>query len=216
MKKKLYVILGDVISSRRISNRDVFRIKLEEACNKINIQHANDIFANFKILKGIDEIGGVLLNMSKCYEIINTIFEHLHPNSMRFALTFDYIDAAIETGDISKMSGPAFHKAADIIDTLKKSKLLFDMSVGNKEINRAISGQINLILLFKRNWSVKQYKVFVKYKELGNQLEVAKNFGITRQAVSKTLNRLMWKEIAHIERNLNFLLNDYTKNHKIS
>jgi len=211
MKQKLYVILGDVISSRRIAEREKFQKKLEETCRYINAIYSSDIYAGFKILKGIDEIGVVLSSMSKSYEVINVLLEKLHPNLMRFVLVFDYIDTALETKDIAKMDGPAFHKASDLMHTLKKSKLMFDMSVGDKVVDTTISGQINLILLLKRNWSVKQHQIVKEYEKAKNQYEAAKNLGITQQAVSKTLKRSMWKELKSIEENLNYILSEYTQ-----
>ena len=211
MKQKLYVILGDVISSRRIRDREGFQHKLETILENINDTYAEDIFADFKIIKGIDEIGCVLSTMSNGYRIINAISEQLHPDSMRYVMVFDYIDAGIKTRDISKMDGPAFHKASDIISTLKKSKLMFDMSVSDKMIDTAISGQINLILLTKKNWSSNQIQIVKEYKSTNNQDEVAKNLGISQQAVSKTLNRIMWKQIFGIEEKLNNIIEDYTQ-----
>ena len=208
MKEKFYVLLGDVISSRRISDRDKFQNKFEEILKKINTAYVEDIVADFKILKGIDEFGGVLSTMSNIYKIINEISEQLHPNMTRFVLIFDYIDAGMETFDISKMDGPAFHKASDTMSTLKKSKLMFEMSVSDKIIDTAITGQINLILLTKKNWSLKQHQIVREYKSTNNQKDVAKKLGVTQQAVSKTLNKVMWKEIFLIEEKLNYIIND--------
>lgn len=211
MKRKFYVLLGDVISSRRISDRERFQNQFEEILEKINATYVEDIFADFKILKGIDEIGGVLSTMSNIYKIINEMLEQLHPNLIRFVLIFDYIDTGMESFDISKMDGPAFHKASDTMNTLKKSKLLFEMSVSDKMIDTAIIGQINLILLTKKNWSLKQHQIVREYKSTHNQDDVAKKLGITQQAVSKTLNKVMWKEIFLIEEKLNYIIADYSQ-----
>lgn len=211
MKQKLYVILGDVISSSLISDRENFQKGFEETCNEINIKYTKDMYADFKILKGIDEIGGVLLTMSNSYEIITNILERLYPNLMRFVLVLDYIDTSVETRNVTKMDGPAFHKASDIMSTLKKSKLMFDMYVGDKVIDTAIAGQINLILLLKKNWSARQHQIVREYKIGKNQYDVAKNLGITQQAVSKTLNLSRWKEIKNIEDKLDYILHNYSQ-----
>lgn len=209
MKQKLYVLLGDVISSSPIRNREDVQNKLVRTCEKINTTYAKDIYAKFKILKGADEIGGVLLTIANNYNIITTISEHLYPNLIRFVLVFDYVDTALRTRDVAKMDGPAFHKASDLMTALKKSKLMFDMCVGDKVIDACIVGQINLILLLKKNWSARQRDIVEKYKKAKNQYEVAQKLGITQQAVSKTLNRLMWKEINIIEKKLNTILSEY-------
>lgn len=211
MKQKLYVLLGDVMSSRRISNREGFRKKIEEILEKTNDIYNKDIFTGFKILKGIDEIGGVLSNISNSYNMINAISEQLYPDRIRFVLVCDYIDTGLETMDVSKMDGPAFHRASDIMNSLKKSKLMFEMSVSDKMKDTAIAGQINLILLIKKNWSMKQHQIVKEYKNTNNQDDVAKNLGISQQAVSKTLSRIMWKEIIGIEEKLNYIINDYVQ-----
>lgn len=206
MPKKLYVMSGDVVSSRRIKNKELFQKRLEKICDYVNRDYSANLYAEFKILKGIDEIEGVLLNISKMYEIISLILEQLYPYSMRFAFVFDSIDTAIETRDASRMDGPAFHKVSDILKNLKESKLIFAMSTGNDITDSLISGQINSILLLKKKWSANQYLIARKYKETNNQYEVAKELGITQQAVSKALTRSMWKEIRYIEEGLNKVL----------
>ncbi len=209
MKEKVCVVMGDVISSRMIKDREKFQKKLKEVCEDINTAYAGNIYANFKILKGIDEIEGVLFTVSGIYEIISAISEHLYPYSMRFVLVFDYVDTALDTGDVAKMDGPAFNRASDIMGRLKKSGLIFDMSAGDELMDGAIAGEINLIFLIKKYWSAKQHQITREYKKLGNQYEVAKKMGITQQAVSKTLSRCMWKEINIIEENLNHTLRGY-------
>ncbi len=209
MRQKLFVMLGDVISSRRIKDKESFQKKLDKACREINKAHADDIYAEFRILKGIDEIEGVLLNISKSYEIINSISEQLYPHSMRFVLSLDFIDTALEAHNVTKMDGPAFHKASDMIHGLKSSKLFFDMSAGNEVLDTAIAGEVNLIMLLKKNWSPRQHQIAKEYREKRNQDDVANTIGITQQSVSRTLTRSMWKEINHIEEKLNYVLNNY-------
>lgn len=209
MKQKFYVILGDVIQSRQIDDREHFQKTLEDACKKINNMYAESIYADFKILKGIDEIGGVLSSVSNIYKIITGILEDIYPNTIRFALVFDYIDTSLETRNVTKMDGAAFHKASEMIRELKMSKLMFDMSVEDEMLDIAITGQINLIFLLKKNWSATQHNIVREYEKIKKQSEVAEKLGITQQAVSKNLRQSMWKEIRTVEENINFLLQNY-------
>ena len=212
MKQKFYVILGDVIQSRQIDGREHFQKTLEDACKNINTMYAESIYADFKILKGIDEIGGVLSSVSNIYKIITRILEDIYPNTIRLALVFDYIDTSLETRNVTKMDGPAFHKASEMIRELKISKLMFDMSVEDKMIDIAITGQINLIFLLKKNWSATQHNIVREYEKIKKQSEVADKLGITQQAVSKNLKHSMWKEIRTVEEKINFLLQSYPQN----
>lgn len=211
MTQKLYVILGDVISSRKIDDRDGFRKNIERACQAVTSRYSEDIYTDFKILKGIDEFGGVLYSITNVYNIISTILNLLYPESVRFVLVLDYIDTGLETGDVARMDGPAFHRAADMINNLKKLNLKFHMSVGDEVVDSAISGEINLILIIKSNWSATQFRAVQEYEKDKSQSEVAEILGVTQQAVSKALTRSMWKDIRHIEGNLNYILNSYQK-----
>ncbi len=137
--------------------------------------------------------------------------DSLYPHSMRFTLSFGEIDVGLDTKDVAKMDGSAFHKAADMMNKLKKSKLLFTMSTHDEIMDIAIKGQINLIFFLRKKWSKKQYEVIKEYEKVGSQYEVAKALSVTQQAVSNILKRSMWKEIKNIEEDLNRVLHLYMK-----
>lgn len=211
MKKKLHVMLGDVIASRRIEDTEAFQRKLEKVCQKVNRNFREDIYADFKILKGIDEIEGVLLNIGSVYKIMDTMLEQFYPHSMRFVLVLNYIDTAVESRDVSRMDGPAFHRASDLMKDLKGSRMMFRMSIGDEIMDKIVTGEINLLFLLKKGWSPSQYSILSEYRKTGTQKIVAEALGITQQAVSKALNRSMWKEISSIEDDLNYVLQNYSK-----
>ena len=54
IKEKFFVVQGDVVDSRKIKDRDDFQRKLESACGSVNINFKEDVYASFKIIKGID------------------------------------------------------------------------------------------------------------------------------------------------------------------
>ncbi len=206
MKRKFFVMMGDVIASRRIKNREAFQKKLEKTCANVNLNFVEDIYADFNILKGLDEIGGVLMNIKSVYKIMNTFLEQCYPDSIRFVLVFDYIDTAVESHEVSRMDGPAFHKASDMIKDLKGSRLMFKMSIGDEMMDKIVAGETNLLFLLKKDWSPRQRMILYEYRKIGNQNMVANALGITQQAVSKALNRSVWKEISGIEEDLNYIL----------
>lgn len=211
MKQKLFVLLGDVVSSRHIADRDLFQSRLNEICRSINDRYGNDIFAPFKILKGLDEMGGVLENIFNFYNIINTVAESLYPQAMRWALVYDFVDTALDSGDVSKMDGPAFHRSSQSILQLKKTERLMNLSVEDEILDRVLTGEINLLLLFRHEISPKQRKIIKEYELVKNQMEVAERFGISQQSVSLALRRSRWKMIKDLEDELNHSLQGYQK-----
>ncbi len=208
---KFFVFLGDIVSSRKISNEVAFQRHLEEICGLLNRTHRNEIHADFKILKGIDEIGAVLRCASRFYEITDRLLKELYPHRMRTVLVYDCIDGGVETGDVSKMDGRAFHRASLMMEELRKSRLLFRLSFGNDLLDAMIEGQVNLILLLKSHWSQTERKVIREYEKTRNQYRVAEVLGISQQAVSKNITKSYWKEIRQIEDKLNAVIESYVR-----
>ncbi len=207
-------MLGDLFSSRQIKNSEELQKKLENSFEKVNNIYAKDIYAKFKVLKGVDEIGGVLSNIQHAYNIIDIISDEISPNLMRFVLVLDDIDDPVEARNITKMSGVAFHKASDMMGKLKKSDLTVDIALCNRSLDKILTDIINLIRSVKKDWSVTKHQIFKEYKETGNQYKVAEKLGITQQAVSKNLDHMNWREMDEMETSLNNLLKIMILEHK--
>jgi hypothetical protein len=143
---------------------------------------------------------------------MDTMLEELYPNSMRFVIVLDQIDTALESREVSRMDGPAFHKASDTIKDLKGSRLMFRLSTGDEILDKAVAGEINLIFFLKNGWSSRQRRILREYKNTRKQDMVAKALDISQQAVSKAIKRSMWKEISCIEDDLNDVLQNHPKN----
>jgi len=203
MKEDYYLLLGDIINSRDIRDREGFQDELIELFYETNKEFKDDIYADFKILKGIDEFGGVLKKPSKIYKIIKKLHENILPNKVRFVLAKGSIDVALKKKDVEYMDGPVFHRANELMEDLKKSKFYFELQVSDELMDSAIFGQINALMLIKNDWTKKQLSVIKKYKKLGSQNKVANEMGVTPQAISKNLNRSNYKKINKIEKKLN-------------
>ena len=52
MGERFYVVLGDVVSSRKIEDRGNLQKSIEGACRRVNSNYSRDIYADFKLLKG--------------------------------------------------------------------------------------------------------------------------------------------------------------------
>jgi hypothetical protein len=211
VKQKLFVLLGDVVSSRQIVDRDLFQSRLVELCSMINAEYARDIYAPFKGLKGLDEIGGVLKDISNAFNIIILISEMLYPCKMRCSLVYDFVDTALDSGDVAKMDGPAFHRASKAILELKETELLTRIAVEDEVLDKILEGEINLILQFREARTPKQRKIIKEYELMKNQIKVSESLGLSQQYVSMTLKRARWKMLKDLEEGLNRSLHSYQK-----
>jgi len=209
MERKLFVVQGDIIDSRKIKNRDEFQCKLESVCNCVNANFEEDIYGNFKIIKGIDEIEGVLKKISNIYKIVTKIQEFISPHKIRFIVVYGNINTAVDSKNVEKMDGPAIHKATDRIMKLKKSNFLFDIDTENSIIDPFLKGQINLLMFYKSRWTKREKQIAKNYTVYKKQTLVAEKLSITQQAVSDSLRKINWEEINLVEEELNQVLKLY-------
>jgi DNA-binding phage protein len=204
---EFYVLLGDVVRSREVDDRAAFRRRLERACERAS-RH-DEVHAPFDVLKGIDEIGGVLSAGTSIWSVVRSLTDELHPQQVRLALVSDEIDVGVETGDVSKMDGPAFHRASELLETVERSNLLFDMQTGRRPLDAAVADELNLLLLLRHEWTERQREVVASYRRHGTQSEVAEDLDVSQQAVSKSLRSASWPTIRTIEERLNETLRSY-------
>ncbi|UTB32515.1 MAG: SatD family protein [Methanobacterium sp. ERen5] len=199
---EFYVLLGDVVSSRKIKNRDKFQNHLITTYSELNQIYDADLYAKLDIIKGSDEIGCVLYRIDHLYEIISSILNNINPHYMRFVCVKGIIDTGISTKKISQMDGPVFHKASDLMDSLKKEELLFRMNTENKVIDSLITNNINLIYLMKSKWSLKKFRIINEYERSKDQVSTAKKLNLTPQVISYNLKSANWNEVHRIETDL--------------
>lgn len=210
MGSDLYVLLGDVISSKKLENRSEFQINLIKACRTVNEKYSEDIYAEFDILKGTDEIGAVLKDIKNFYEMILDIYEITGMNTVRFALAKGVIDTGLEQEEISRMDGPVFHEANRLMQELKKEKLLFKISTRDEVFDKLVSDTINLIYLIESKWSPKKVEIIRQYERSKDQKIVARKLGMKQQDVSYHITSTNWREIQKIKEDLKTTVKLYT------
>ena len=64
---------------------------------------------------------------------------------MRFVLLKDQIDTGLNQREISRMDGPAFHKASNMMNELNAEKLIFKKAIGDLVFDKLFTNYINLI-----------------------------------------------------------------------
>jgi hypothetical protein len=211
MTEDLFVFLGDVISSKKLEHRENFQNKLINGCNIINKLYKPDIYSYMNIIKGSDEIGVVLKDISKFYSIMDVISKTIGPNLMRFVLVKGQIDTGLNQREISRMDGPAFHKASNLMDMLKNEKLIFKMDTSDPIFDKLVTNNINLIYLIEKKWSSKKINIINKYEKIRDQRKVAAKYGIKQQDVSYHLNSSNYGEIRNIKTDLESVIKSYGK-----
>lgn len=197
-----YVLLSDVVGSRKIKERKKFEKKLSEAVQQLNLQYSHVFELPMKVWKGIDEMAAIVKQPWLLYEVMTAIDNSIAPYQMRFALVKGVVDVMPKDGDIANADGDAFHNTAALMASLKKEGMKFRCQTGNENFDKAWYGQINLLWLVKRNWTERQRNIYQSYCNSGLQEDVAKSLKITQQTVSKTLKGVAATQVQALEKTL--------------
>jgi hypothetical protein len=198
-----YVLLADVVGSRKIADRAAFDSKLQAALQQVAKTFKNPFALPLQTWKGLDEVAAVLTSPVELYAIISVIQEAVAPESFRFVLVEGSIDVMPQNKDVRQADGPAFHQAAEAMQQLKREGLLFSCKTGNALWDKAYSTQVNLLLLLKGTWTERQRHIYEAYIKSGKQEEVAAALQVTQQTVSKTLQAIQAAQVQKLEAQLN-------------
>lgn len=204
-----YVVLGDVVRSREITDRDAFRARLQRACSRCS--ERDDVLAPFSVLKGIDEIGGVLSSAEGLYRIAVSFSDALRPHVIRLTAVGGPVDVGLDTGDVAAMDGPAFHEADDRLESMGRSGLRVTFTADEERLDAALTGEMNLLLTHRDGLTDRQREVIRASREHETQGAAAESLGITQQAVSKALRRAAWPMVSTIEERLDETLAGYDR-----
>jgi hypothetical protein len=197
--KSYLVLLGDVVASREVADRERFRAVLEAACARVNGEWSVDLIAGFTMLKGVDELGGVLRTPRAVFSMVSAFEEAARPRRIRWVLAGGGIDTAVESGEVARMDGPAFHAAAAGMAALKRSKLQFAATGGDPLLDRALGGLVSAALLFRGTRTESQQRAIEEYARAGSQATAAARLGVSQQAVSEALIRSGYTRMAEVE-----------------
>jgi hypothetical protein len=206
--RKFGIIVGDVIGSIRIEEREDYWNLIQDTINHINKKYEKSLYAPLIILKG-DEISAVLNDISMSYSIIRDFQELFIPYEIRFVCTYGEVDVAINTKNASMMDGPGFWKAGEFLLDLKKKKRYVHYDLGDEKFNNLINALTNLIIRIKYEWTDRELTMIKLYEKQGNQNEVAKILGISQQSVSDALRRSYWEGIREAETTVIDTLRNY-------
>jgi hypothetical protein len=195
------IIVGDLVGSRHITGRQKLSRKIHSVISWVTRKFQREFYAPLILTRGIDELSGVLKRPNMSYRICRLLNEEVSPHQFRFAIVRGPLDIAVTSKDARKMDGPAFHTGANMIQRAKKETLYYSFNLGFQfeEFDLYLNQLTKLLHILRNGWTDHQRRVVRFYEKFGNQKAVAKELGITQQAVSDALRQAHWKELKGVE-----------------
>lgn len=195
--KPYIAVIGDIVKSKKIIDRNEVQNKLKTVLNKINKKYADEIASNFALTLG-DEFQGLLKCGRNIIRIISEIEIAMLPIQLRFGIGIGRIDTEINREIPLGTDGPAYHNARNMIDELKRKEKKYETSYSNimicsqgdnEQIDVLLNSILSLCSTLKRKWTSRQIEIISCYIASDrNQYKAAEKLGITQSSVNKALN----------------------------
>jgi len=204
MTRRRCVIVGDVVDSRAVEDREALHYSLESGMERANDAAGDRLVAPFTTLKGVDEVGGVLTDPGRAYHAVRELTDAVHPTGIRFAVVWGDVDVGTDADDVARMDGPAFHEADDLLGEVERADRYVGLSVDGTDewLVDLLTNQVDLVCMWKAGWTARQMEVAKEYRDLGEMAAVADRLDVSVQSVSQTLARADAVTIMGVERDL--------------
>lgn len=200
MNNKVYIaIIGDIIGSKNIEERNNFQKKFKAVLEDVNKRYKDSIASKFMITLG-DEFQGLLGRSDNLFDIIFDIEKAMKPVEFRFGVGIGYIDTDINPDIPLGSDGPAYHYARKMIDKLKLKESKYKNTPTNiliftdrEDTNVLLESILELTYAIKSKWTDRQIEIIEIYKNNDeNQYKAAETLGVKQSTVNKAIKASMF------------------------
>lgn len=190
-------VIGDIVNSKKIKNRQEVQVKLGQILEEVNLSYSDDIASKFMISLG-DEFQGLLTDGKNVLDMITYIEIKMHPVKIRFGVGIGRIETEINPALPFGADGSAYHNARRMIDSLKslenKSKaadahIMIASDGSHEELELLLNTVLSLCTTIKGKWTGRQREILFDCILNGdNQKEAAARLGINQPSVQKAMS----------------------------
>lgn len=194
--QNLVAIIGDIIDSKNIENRNKIQEKLNKILNKVNQDYEGYIVSKWTITLG-DEFQVLLKPNLEIFKMLDYISYEMEDINIRFGIGLGEIYTDINHEVSLGSDGPAYWNARDAIEFIHnnnnygKSKISFKSDDKNDDI---INNLIYYTDWMKENWTSTQKQVLNTllknniYEDNFKQRPLARELGISESAISRRIS----------------------------
>lgn len=181
------VIIGDVIASRHLPARAQFQRRLRGLLQSLN-QRRKGLASPYTLTLG-DEFQAVYRTADTCLADILALMAEIAPVRARFAVGVGEIVTPINPAQAIGMDGPAFHRARELLTSLKAQRRLLGVAGAPGGALGAALVQASLAVLSGQveGWRPNRLKLLARLLSGESTGELAKHTGITTRAVNKNI-----------------------------
>lgn len=187
-------LIADMVKSRELTREERADVqeRFSEFIHDLNGKYRHAILARFVITLG-DEFQGLLSDPSVVPDLMWDLHYKFQTRPLRVGVGFGLIDTPIGRNAIN-IDGPALHQARNAIDLAKREKLLGGVFSGFGETyDSAFNGFARLLQHHRSRLKRQQRRVIELLRQSRMQIAIARELGVSRQAVSLYARAAGWE-----------------------
>ena len=188
--KKYMVVIGDIISSRKVEKRNDLQKKLVDVFNDLNAtDYENHLVSPYTITLG-DEFQAVYEKVDLLFLDSIRILEKTFPQKIRFSFGFGEISTELNRKQSIGMDGSAFYLARDGIEKLKKKRGNYKFNVSgleDPELEKLFNNSLFIFSNLLERWHKNRYFILTNTMAGKTVKEIAKELKLTETAVYKNI-----------------------------
>ena len=178
------VMIADVIGSRQLANRGQVQTLLEAELRTLH-EDSTGLASPYTITLG-DEFQAVFSGADRIFPDLLAILRALHPVGLRFALGIGPITTRINPEQAIGMDGPAFYRARDLLEHMKKEKRTIAVA-GLTEDDGLQEAALGLLDHQLRKWRPNRLETLRLLLQGWDAGAIAGHLDITEQSVYKNI-----------------------------
>lgn len=204
---KSLVLIGDIVASREIEQREELQQNLRQILDTVNEQNEG-LISPYTITLG-DEFQAMYTQADHLFEHLVMIMAKLHPVQVRFSIGIGSIDTPVNKKQAIGMDGPAFHEAREGIKALKGSGFLFSIRVEGEDNStlKIINSSLTLIGHQMKSWKKNRLTILYMLMQGKDYKSITKKLDISRVAFYKNKETALLDVIDNLSDNIARILN---------
>lgn len=214
--KTAYVaLIADMVGSRSLSPSRRSRVQKEfsELIETLNQLYREHLRAKFVITIG-DEFQGLLRNPGIVPHLVWTLERRFTRRVLRLGFGYGHIYTSIQEYAIN-VDGPALHAARFSIETAKQRRLQGGVFTGfGPSLDPALNGFARVLYHQRATWPAQQRQVVTRLHDGLKGTDIARDLGVTKQAVSRYASLAGWEAYVEAERGWSALLGTLAANQR--
>jgi hypothetical protein len=189
--------MGDIVASRHVEDRRLLVRRVTAGLRDIAATFEPDLLAPPARTAG-DSVVVALKHPGNAYDMALGMDLPLWPDRFRWALASGTVDIGRTSRDVSRMDGPAFHRAATALERARDSDLAFalDLDGQAETAQRVVEWLIQMCASIRAEWTPAEARVAQLMPGAVRQLDVARKLDISPQAIAQTLKRARYGDLS--------------------